>query len=210
MAAPVITCPACTKKFKGKDEFQGKKIKCPLCQTPFVVTAAHFKAATPEKKPDQAKSTQRVTWNAEDDDKDPYKLGEFDVRARCPNCANLMESEDAIICLHCGYNTMTREWGQTVRTVGVTTGQHILHLLPGIAALLTLLLFLWGLLFFALELPRYVVNTWAAFTDHESIRMWFSGIVLAMMWMLGTIAYRRLIVNPKPEERVKGIEEQDD
>src|SRR5436853_626366 len=35
--SPVITCPECRKKFKGKPGLAGKKIKCPLCAKPFVV-----------------------------------------------------------------------------------------------------------------------------------------------------------------------------
>src|SRR5262245_22810317 len=108
MAAPIITCPACTKKFKGKEGLQGKRIKCPLCATPFVVTAEQLKGKGGAKAAGQAKTHQRVTWNKEDDDSTGYQLGEFDLRARCPNCANLLESEDAIICLFCGYNTQTR------------------------------------------------------------------------------------------------------
>ena len=35
--SPIITCPECRKKFKGKPGLEGKKIKCPLCTKPFVV-----------------------------------------------------------------------------------------------------------------------------------------------------------------------------
>ena len=31
---------------------------------------------------------------------------------RCPNCTSEMGAHD-IICLSCGYNTLTREWGKT-------------------------------------------------------------------------------------------------
>src|SRR5438128_1480406 len=102
MAAPIITCPACTKKFKSKEGLEGKRIKCPLCATPFVVPAggtdqskaggtdaAGKKAKPPGAAPATAKNMS-VTWNPEDDNRDPYKLGEFDLRPRCPNCANLM------------------------------------------------------------------------------------------------------------------------
>src|SRR5262249_11257749 len=125
MAAPIITCPACTKKFKTKEGLEGKRIKCPLCATPFVVPAVteQAKAGAAKGKPGDAPGTmkqQRVTWNAEDDNSDPYKLGEFDIRPRCPNCANLMESKEAVICLFCGYNTQTREWGKTVKAMSIT------------------------------------------------------------------------------------------
>jgi hypothetical protein len=230
MAAPIITCPACTKKFKGKEGLEGKRIKCPLCATPFVVpggAAEQVKAGAPEPKvkksggdlpiklqeeegtaPAAQKPQQRVTWDAADDNKDPYKLGDFDLRSRCPNCANLMASEDAVICVFCGYNTQTREWGQTVKAVAVTPGQHFLHLLPGLIFALMLVIFTYGLLFFCLELPRFVLGvSWAEWLDHESVRMWIIGISLAFMWAFATIAYRRLLINPKPKEREKQVGE---
>ena len=220
MAAPIITCPACTKKFKGKEGLEGKRIKCPLCATPFVVPANlsdQIKAGAPGAMP-QAKAKggakkegegpamlkhQRVSWNKEDDNKDPYKLGEFDLRARCPNCANLMESEEAVICVFCGYNTQTREWGQTVKTMSVTAGQHIVHLLPGFFFLIMLIVFIVGLLLFCLELPALVQNTWASILDHESSRMWIILLAMLFMWAFGMLAFRRLVLNPKPQEKKK-------
>lgn len=214
MAAPIITCPACTKKFKGKEGLVGKRIKCPLCTTPFVVTEEQLKmGAAAQAKGDNApikmqedkpaQAGQRVTWNKEDEDSTGYQLGEFDLRARCPNCANLMESAKAIVCVFCGYNTQTRTWGATVRTTSITAGQHVVHLLPGIAFFLLLITFMVGLLIFCLDLPHWVVNTWASFFDHESMRMWIIGLAMAFMWAFGWLTVRRLVLNPKPAEKVK-------
>ncbi|GEM_PF-2815986 len=212
MAAPVITCPACTKKFKGKDGLEGKRIKCPLCATPFVVTSEQIKAGAPagakdgppikmkEDKPAAAMKHQRVSWNKEDEDSTGYKLGQFDLRARCPNCANLMESEEAIICVYCGYNLQTRTWGSTKRTTSVTGGQHFLHLLPGLLYFVLLITFVVGILFFCLELPPLIVGTWASIFDHESLRMWIIGLALGFMWLFGLLTVKRLVLNPKPQE----------
>ena len=46
-SAPAITCPRCQKKFKGKPELYGKRIRCPGCHKPFVVPS-------PEAKIDEA------------------------------------------------------------------------------------------------------------------------------------------------------------
>ena len=215
MAAPIITCPACTKKFKGKEGIEGKKIKCPLCATPFVVPLAggQIKARHPEAKnsggiqlkeqdatPANMQAQQRVSWDAEDDNHNPYDLGEFDERVRCPNCANLMEDNKAVVCLFCGYNTLTREWGQTVKAMQVTGSQHLVHLLPGFFFLFMLILFMVGILFFCLELPPLVQGTWARYFDHESVRMWIIMIALAFMWAFGMLAFRRLVLFPKPKE----------
>jgi hypothetical protein len=217
MAAPIITCPACTKKFKGKEGIEGKRIKCPLCSTPFVVpadVAAQAKAGPSKEAAYQRKQEaeassrlanpqQRVSWNKEDDDSSAYKMGEFDERPRCPNCANLLEHSKAVICLYCGYNNQTRQWGQTVQAMSVTGGQHFAHLLPGIFFLFMLLLLVVGMLMFSLDLPPLVAGTWASFFDHESMRMWILLVALAFMWAFGMLAFRRLVLNPKPKEKEK-------
>lgn len=219
MAAPIITCPACTKKFRGKEGITGKRIKCPLCATPFVVSEAvaaqakvdadaesgdgpgfQLKAEEATAKP---LKKERVTWDKEDENSNPYALGQFEDFPRCPNCANRLDHAKAVICLHCGYNTQTREWGKTVKTMGVTGAQHVAHLLPGIFFLIMLMLFIYGILFFALSLPPLVVNTWAWFFDHESMRMWIIGLLLLFMWAFGMLAFRRLVINPKPKEKEK-------
>ena len=209
MAAPVITCPACTKKFKGKEGLEGKRIKCPLCATPFVVTSEQIKAgaATQAKAGGAAQSKpvvgthQRVTWNKEDEDSTGYKLGQFDLRARCPNCANLMESEEAVVCVFCGYNTQTRTWGATVRTMSVTGGQHFVYLLPGMMFFLLLIIFVVGILLFCLELPPLVVgSSWMWIFDHESLRMWIIGASLFFMFAFGYLSVKRLVLYPKPQE----------
>jgi len=209
MAGPIITCPACTKKFKGKEGIVGKKIKCPLCSTPFVVSAelAQAKVSGAAKaSPDgagQSKPMQRVSWTKEDDNSNPYGLGEFDERPRCPNCANLLEHEKAVICLFCGYNNQTRSWGETVRTFAVTPGQHFVHLLPGLFFTLMLILFAIGILALSLAVPRVVAGTWASWIDHESTRFWTIFVALGFMWAFANLAFRRLVLNPKPKEIVK-------
>src|SRR5947207_737731 len=100
MAAPAsISCPSCAKKFKGRPELAGKKIKCPGCGSPFIVPQ---QAEAPQPKP---AAVAAANARAPDDEANPYGITTIDLSARCPNCANKMESEDAIICLHCGYNT---------------------------------------------------------------------------------------------------------
>src|SRR3954462_12245485 len=109
----VITCPKCQKKFKGKGNLEGKKIKCPLCAAVFVVPgdkatetptspAAAAASAAPEMTP-MAASPPLGFADDEDNDPNPYGITELDVAPRCPNCAQLMADEKAFICLFCGY-----------------------------------------------------------------------------------------------------------
>ena len=51
-----------------------------------------------------------------------------------------MESEDAVVCLNCGYNTQTREQFQTRKVHDLGGGEHFIWLLPGIACALAVLI----------------------------------------------------------------------
>jgi len=43
-----IACPGCYKAFNAPEEYLGKKVKCPLCKTAFVVQLPSTRDATPE------------------------------------------------------------------------------------------------------------------------------------------------------------------
>jgi hypothetical protein len=128
----------------------------------------------------------------------------LDIAARCPHCANVMESEDAIICLFCGYNTQTRMLGATKKVVAKSGGEHFMWLLPGFACLVGIIIFMNLDIFFCLLLPDIVRNEsgWNLL-DHESMRLWTVITSLFAIWGLGYFAYKRLIMNPVPPEREK-------
>src|SRR5262245_44499307 len=124
MASPVITCPECQKQFKGKGDLQGKKIRCPFCREPFTVPVVEEErpAAKPAAKKPAAKAAAKSASakqmaGDDDDNPNPYGITQLDIAPRCPNCANEMESEEAVICLYCGYNTLTRTWGKTDKVI---------------------------------------------------------------------------------------------
>lgn len=197
---PVITCPECQKKFKGKADLQGKKIRCPFCKEPFVVPSEAIQAAPAAVT--AAPEAPAVSAAPDDElDINPYGASELDLAPRCPNCANEMENEDATICLHCGYNTLTRQWGKTEKRLGSSGGQRFMHLLPAILTAFGLLVLLLVLLLYCLVMPYYVVGSWMAFTDHESLRLWLTMICLGIFWAGGTYCYKRFVVNPLPEEK---------
>src|SRR5436305_206416 len=123
-AAPTITCPRCQKKFKGKPELYGKRIRCPGCEKPFVVPSPDAKINEEELKDvldfkeeeKEAPVKEAIKVPAArrffEDDEGPanYDITMEDLTPRCPNCANPLENADAIVCLYCGYNTSTRTW----------------------------------------------------------------------------------------------------
>jgi DNA-directed RNA polymerase subunit RPC12/RpoP len=213
--SPIITCPDCSKRFKGKENLQGKKIRCPFCSHPFVVPLEDAAPARPGSKgksgaaktsPIKAAVPPAKAKPSDDDDEDnpnPYGVTHLDLAPRCPNCANEMESEKAVVCLHCGYNTLTRTWGATKRTYAATGGEQFMHLLPGLICATVIFLFVLGQIFYCTVFPRLVRGSWAEFLDHESLRMWFTLIMLAICWGVGLFVFNRLVLNPKAADLSK-------
>ncbi len=147
--AITIACPECEKKITAPAAAVGKKIRCKGCEHVFVVKApAGLKAAAkaPTGKPAAGKAVEAKKKPAPDakaakpkpaaddgeDDSKPYGVTSVDTAPRCPECASEMESEEAIICLVCGYNTRTRIRVETKAVEDVTGMMVFLWLLPGI------------------------------------------------------------------------------
>jgi hypothetical protein len=196
MASPIITCPACKKKFKGKDDLQGKKIRCPFCKEPFVVAVDEEATIPPSRGED--------TDDEFDTGSNPYGITKLDLAPRCPNCANEMESETAVVCLFCGYNTLTRTWGKTAKVVELAFGDYLKHLLPGLIALLLVFMLIAGVIYYCMVLPTMKKWAWVDMvTDHESTRLWIAAIALGMTWGFGYFAFNRLILHTKPPDKVK-------
>lgn len=207
-APAVITCPACKKRFKGKPELAGKKIKCPMCAAPFVVPAegeaeAPAKSESkPDSKPDSKPAAAPVASTPYAPTAvEAYGVEAVDTQARCPNCAKPMSSESAVICLYCGYNTLTREHGKTKKLIAHTPLEHFLYLLPALSAAFVFLLIVLFILFFNLVLPDMVVGSpKAEWLAHESIRMWSAMGLLALLWGLGMYAFNTLALKPRPPD----------
>ena len=157
-----IPCPNCEQPLKVPESVLGKKIKCKQCGHPFVAEApAARKATKPAVKPSKpggaavkvkkeeaAKPTPEskpdgpAPYKFQDDDDDggakPNPLGiiaEADV-ARCPFCAKELDPPDAKVCLHCGFNNLTRERAESKKVWAPDANDYLNHLGPGVAALL--------------------------------------------------------------------------
>jgi DNA-directed RNA polymerase subunit RPC12/RpoP len=219
----IISCPECEKKFKGRPELKGKKVRCPACGHTFVVetiatdqVAVDSGAKPAPKAPASAKAGPApgiapeapIPFAADDEEDEyseanPYGVTLPDLAPRCPNCANELESADAIVCLYCGYNTQSREIGKTEKVYQTTGGEQFMWLLPGLASVLAIVLLTAFCLFFCLELPDLVQKNWMSFLDHESMRMWITMIAMAMMWPAGYFAHKRLILQSRAPEKSK-------
>jgi hypothetical protein len=146
---------------------------------------------------------------SDDEESNPYGVTELDLAPRCPHCAQEMEDEDAIICLHCGYNTRTRTLPETKRIHYTTPMEWFLWLLPGIGCFLGVVAlggfiywFVWGL---QDMWDRWDEKMPASFS--MGTRLWVSVMAIGGMWFLGKFAFKRLILNPKPPEKERHEDE---
>jgi Zn finger protein HypA/HybF involved in hydrogenase expression len=194
--AATFECPHCAKRIKGREELVGKKVRCPGCQQSFVAAAGGDEPAAPIK----AKATPAPAKAAKPTDDAQYGMEGIDTRARCPNCAELMVDTTAIICIHCGYNTLTRTYGKTKKVIGSSRAEVMQHLLPaicfagGFAALVLVVLF------FNTVVPPWFLGTRSDWVASEAVRMWSTMMIVGALWMLGMLAFRTFALQPLPEE----------
>ncbi|MCC6417701.1 MAG: hypothetical protein IT429_05575 [Gemmataceae bacterium] len=216
-AVPVITCPACAKRFKGREGLEGKKIRCPACGHAFIVQMGgkgkpeSSREGAPTKAPAKAgaKAPAQAPPAPEppppdqevDEEGNPYGVTTLDLRPRCPSCANELVSEDALICVYCGYNTQTRTTGKTKKVIGLTFGDRLKWLLPGLGGLAGILILYFGFLFYCLALPGMLPkDSWTQMFVHESMRLWIGIMVLGGIWAVALFGHKRLVFEPTPPE----------
>lgn len=152
-----LTCPKCDRDMKAPASGIGKKIRCKGCNHQFVIEEpSRPKEKAVQKKPKKKVVAPKKKATAppdEDDDSDGYGVQDIDLGKRCPECANEMESEEAVICLHCGYNTQTRTRYES-KVLEEQTGQDkFMWLLPGILCCVGILLLIGYCFFHHYALP---------------------------------------------------------
>jgi predicted Zn finger-like uncharacterized protein len=201
MATMITSCPECKKQIKVPAEIAGKKIKCKACGTIFVATST---AVRPDPDPPKQPDIFKPVDDDEGDGK-PYGVTELDLAPRCPYCAHEFEDEDQVICLNCGYNTVTRQMGRTQRIRDTTGWDWFWWLLP---AILCVLLFT----ICSLELIN-VVAGYLIYGEERKAEMepmarpcynccvlWTSIFCLWIMYLTGKFSFKRFIFHPKPPE----------
>jgi hypothetical protein len=192
-----IICPSCEKSIKAPEDVVGKKIRCKGCGETFTAKPPKApKAAKPAKK------SEAVKPEGDDGEGGAYGMRDEYLGARCPECAEKMEDGD-VICLTCGYNTVTRLKAQRRRVKEQTGGDYFWWLLPGIlCALATVFLLLWmagNLIYRATrkdlaEMDKLYVNAM------DCCLLWFTIGQIYLIYKSTRFAIRRLILNPHPPE----------
>ncbi|WP_232056265.1 zinc-ribbon domain-containing protein [Tuwongella immobilis] len=214
-----MSCPECEKKIRVPEENIGKKVRCPACSAVFAIKApktAASAAAPAKPKPAPASPPPPPppahTDDDEDNDANPYGVTSEDLTPRCPHCAKELDSENAVICLHCGYNLRSRVRTEQKAVYAPTAGDYFLHLLPGIICVLVII----GLIVLDVICYRNMEN-WldGSFLGNKArtpgekdewiVRpsMFTLYIVLATgfaSYKLGMFAFRRLVLNNRPPE----------
>jgi hypothetical protein len=209
MAEPItVNCPECDKKMKVPADARGKKVRCRACEHVFVVPGAKAAARPGSDKVKPAKPPAPAPKPApaaddegenEDGDGKPYGVTTLDLTPRCPDCANEMGEGD-VICLHCGYNTMTRTYHRTRKVRDVTGNDIFLWLLPGILSIIAILLLIGMDIWYCLCIRALVVDEWYEFIGHGACMLWLVILSLFGMFYAGKFAVKRLILDNKPPE----------
>lgn len=209
-ASILVSCPHCRKQIRAPEEAQGKKVRCKNCGQIFPLEAPAGKRPSPP--PRAAKPPGRARFEDEDDDGNPYGVTTLDLTPRCPACAAEMESDDAIICLDCGYNTQTRQRAQTLKVIRTTFLEWALWLGPGIlcaAALVPLagvLVYLWAdRLSWHVSLPTlpFEPNGDPPKDRQLYLRIWGGVFTAAIMFFSARFAFKRLVLHFKPPLKIK-------
>jgi DNA-directed RNA polymerase subunit RPC12/RpoP len=215
MAATLpISCPECGKQMQVRADLEGKKIRCKDCGQVFPVRSSAIKkpsaapparkaaAAPPAKAP--ARPARKQLRDDEEENQNPYEITETETSHRCPHCAAEFESEDAIICLSCGYNVETRDHIKIVKTVENTGSDQFLWLLPGILCVLAIFALIFLDLFWWLILPEmFEEDDPIQFIASAPITLWIVVMSLFGIFYAGRFAIRRLILNHTAPEKVK-------
>jgi hypothetical protein len=198
-----IACPQCHKEARAPENVFGKKVRCKFCQAVFV--AHPGKGQAPPNN--AAKPAAKPTAPDDDDDPNPYGLVDISFAARCPNCANEMEDEEAIICLVCGYNTRSRQQYKMTKIYDTTKVEHAAWLFPGIICVLVILATIGFDIWYLMNINDMVdENTWySSMWAHHGIKTWVVIMSLFIIFYSGRFAIKRLILHfwPPEVEKVK-------
>jgi len=152
-----------------------------------------------------------------DDDEDTRKvelIKEEDV-PRCPHCAVELDPPDAKICLNCGFNNLTREKMETKKVDGATTEDWAMHLGPAIIAIIITVTLIGVNIWFCMNVREWLLGSVMdmeekdaagrpKFYIHPAAFMVTIGIISARLaYSCTKYAYRKLVVEKAPEERVR-------
>ena len=237
----VITCPECDEPLKVPESVFGKKIKCKHCEHAFVAKdpdAGQKKAAVKPSKPGPAAPVKKEPPKPEPEPKPdaaaPYKfqddededamgakpkplgvIADGEDIPRCAFCAQELDPPDALVCIHCGFNSQTRVRAESKKVWAPDANDYLNHLGPGVLALLICIAIITLDVICYTNMRDWMTGTFLQKDDtgpDGSKGFYikpgaFITLILAItvMPIIGTarFAIKRLIIDNKPAERVK-------
>ena len=151
----------------------------------------------------------------DDDDHNPYTAIRESEAPRCPHCAKDLDTPDAIICLHCGYDLRERKRKEARAVVEDTFFDYVMHHI-GVVALLVFVIALdiFGI-YSTLQMRSWLTDsfldagekepTTQAATFHVPpfcFNVWIITFLCFVTWKTLKVAFRRFFINYRPPEKV--------
>jgi hypothetical protein len=158
-------------------------------------------AAPPPPPP--PKPAEKPNRFVDPDDANPYGVTDTDLAARCPFCAKEMESAEAVICLNCGYNTITRIRAGLRVVHAITFMDWVKWWSPAIGCLLgiaALCVLDWWFCIYLNDMWKEWDEWIGTSSFTRGIRLWEVVPTVWVMWQAAKFAFKRLILNPRPPE----------
>lgn len=107
----------CGQKFGAKPEWAGKKVKCPGCSEPIRIPSGTSTQLAKSAKPKNELAVPKAAPTIDGlFDEVGFNTEDGSSHRKCPECRASM-SDDAIICIDCGYNENTGKKMETYRPV---------------------------------------------------------------------------------------------
>jgi len=211
MAEIQIKCPECGNQRGVPDDLVGKKIKCKKCQSVFTVKAPPKAAPTKPAKAAPAKPPADIIPIKKDEeekeDRNPYRMREENLAARCPFCAMLMDPPDSKICLHCGYDMQKRKRVEKKIVYETTAADYILWHLSTFGCFVVISIIVGWDVFFQLNYHDWFEND---FINDGCFNVWNYIFSLFGIFFAGRFIFRKLVWRFHPPEHEKKAGDMDD
>ena len=212
------------KKVKCKDCQEVFAVAAPKKAKPPAKPAP--KAAAPVPKPAEPPPPEKPKSRFADDDEDEnlpkgvapkaMEVIREEDAPRCPHCAKDLDPPDAAVCKNCGFNNKTRVKFETKKVIASDASDWATHLAPGIIALII------AIAFIVLDIVCWVkMSSWMAgsalekddknpvtgdtqyFVKPGAFTMGIIAVSVFIIIPAVRFAFRRLVLNVKPDEKVK-------
>lgn len=190
-------CPTCNKSIKATMDLVGKKVRCKGCGHVYpIATNGNGPLSSPTLKTRRDPLEDTPAHGAYD------LIDEDQDKPRCPHCGHTLSSSGAALCVHCGFNLQTRQRLHTRKIVETSAVSRVGWLLPGFLALVGVFALLAADLFCWYELPSRVAGTQVEWLGAQGTRVWLLVLSAFLIAVLARFAFRRLVLQPIPPERV--------